>query len=852
MPKKPKKDEKKPDILELLRQAEEQNNSDMNFDRSAPRANAAKPEKKAKAEPEKEKSDGKKTKPKKRTKVTKRINAETAEIIDKYSTYDGEKKMSDTQKLREKLAKQSEGEALLGYIADDKTHVAGERVEKLYEMINDAKTRTMSDAEKKPPEWMDTHRFTEDVGYSAPVYTQEQMFPMGESIKVGAEEREDRTAEYDEEYDSLTEKVTGAELTFSGDEEHEGQIRFIDDDESLAVLGSEFLDETDKKLRVAFDMMNDDGTYEKAAKHSEEERKRGKDERASEKTIRYTDRSQNNTVAAMYRKKVRRSLIKIILIAVFTAGILFLEIATKNSSIHNEYTRQGKYGMLYVLIDLQLLFFIALTLLDAIKHGIKGIFSLHLNTDSLLVVSVFFAAAYSVVIIFTDPSAADLKLYNLPAAFAALCSAVMTFLTAKKDYRCFRVIASKRVKYAACELTGGTREADEFDKYLFEDSEIYTVRRAKFIDGFVERTEKRSKFEDVFNFLIPVIFFAGAVLFVVMMIMGRPLVESYASFSVLIASSVPASAFFMISLPSIFANRVAAKHQSAFIGNAISEEYASATVLSFADTEVYPSSLVKITNIRMYGDYRIDTVLTDLAKLFGYVGGPLAKVLSGTLSDKVDKPSSIRLIESAADGLCVAMEGRNYFLGKRTYMRRYRFEAPVDDGDDAYERAVGSIMYVIINEHLAAKLYIKYSVNPLFDSLLKDMYKAGLCLGIKTLDPNISNDLISNAIKFRKCPISVLRGMSPDDVIGEVDRVDSGIACNSTLHNFLKMFALCEKTRHVTKSNVIISIVSVFLSFAAIAFLAVTGGMSAVSSLHALAFQLFWLLPVWSISYFMK
>ena len=42
------------------------------------------------------------------------------------------------------------------------------------------------------------------------------------------------------------------------------------------------------------------------------------------------------------------------------------------------------------------------------------------------------------------------------------------------------------------------------------------------------------------------------------------------------------------------------------------------------------------------------------------------------------------------------------------------------------------------------------------------------------------------------------------------------------------------------------------LSFAAIAFLAVTGGMSAVSSLHAAAFQLFWLLPVWTVSYFMK
>lgn len=830
-------------IFELLREAEEKNREDMNFDPAAEKPKE--PEEKPAASESKEE----KKQPKKHTRVTRRINAETAEIIDKYSTYDGEKPLSDTQKLRAKLASQNEGEALLGYLGDENSSGTSERVEKLYEMINDAKTRTLSDLKKKPPEGIaGSGRFIDESDVAAqPVYTQEQMFPLGDTLSIGGDGRSSKSAEYDAEYARLTEKVTGGEIEFDGDGESEGQIKFIDDEEEL--IGGEALDDTDKKLRYAFDMMKDeDGSLEEIARESEKKRRDDKKAR-SEKTVRYTDRSQNAVVAAYYRKKVRRSFIRIILVALFTLGILFLEIATKDSSIHFDYARQGRYGILYVLFDLQLLFFIALTMLEAMRNGIKGIFTLRLNTDSLLVVSIFFSAAYSAVILFTDPQAADLKLYNLPAAFAALCSATVGYLSARKDFRCFRVVASKRPKYAACELTGGTREADEFYKYLFDDSDIYTVKKAHFIRNFVERTEKRPKFEDVFNFLIPVIFFAGAALFGVMMLTGRELVESYAAFSVLIAASVPATAFFMINLPLISANRIGAKHQSAFIGNAVSEEYATASVLSFADTEVYPASLVKITNILMYGDFRIDSVITDLAKLFGYVGGPLSKVLSATLSGNVEKPGSVRLIESAADGLCIAMDGKNYFLGKRSYMRRYRFECPVDEGDEAYENGVGSLMYVTVNEKLAAKLYIKYTVNPLFDSLLKDMYKAGLCLGVKTLDPNINNELISRAIKFRKCPIAVLRGGSPDEVIGEVPAADSGIVCNSTLHNFLKMFALCDKTRHITKSNVIISTVSVFLSFAAVAFLAITGDIGAISSLHAVAFQLFWLLPVWLISF---
>lgn len=829
----------KKDILDILREAEEQNQADMVVNIS---------ERKPEMEKTKLANDDKA--PKKRTKVTKRINAETAELIDQYSTYKDEKPLSDTQKLRMKLAEQNESNELLGYLAEEKDSKS-ERVEKLYDMINDAKTRTLSDLEKKPPAGIETKRFSDEADIEQKEYTQEQMFPLGDTLRFESNVDDSEVASFDSDYEQLTEKVTNREYHFENDDESEGQVKFVTDDEKIELLGDENLDETDINLRLAFEMMEDeDGALKKIAEKNKEQSKRNRAEHA-ETVTEYTSRDQNSELASGLRKRVRKSFVRIIIVALLALGILFLELATKDSAVHGDFTKQGRYGIIYILVDLQLLFFIALAMLDSIRNGISGIAKLQLNTNSLLVLSILVATAYSLVTLFTDPYAAELKLYNLPAAFASLCSAVSGYLCAKKDYRCFRIIASKRPKYTACELTGGTKEADEFYKYLFEDSEIYTVKRTHFIDGFVKRTEKRNKFEDVFNFLIPIIFLAGAVLFAVMSVLGNTMFDSYAAFSIIIAASVPAASFFMITLPVVSANKVGVKHSTAFIGNAVSEEYAAASVLSFADTEVYPSSLVKITNIRMYGDYRIDTVLTDLAKVFKYVGGPLSKVLSATLSENVEKPALIRVIESANDGLCVAMDGRNYFLGKKSYMRRYRFETPIDEGDDAYERGVGSIMYIVINEKLAAKLYIKYTINPLFDSLLKDMYKAGLCLGVKTLDPNINNELINSGITFRKCPISVLRGNEPSDVIGEVERVDSGIVCNSTLHNFLKMFSLCDKARHITKTNVIISIISVFLSFVAVIFLAVTGDIGAITSLHAVAFQLFWLLPVWLISFLM-
>jgi len=105
--------DKKPskDILDILREAEEANNAAMEKEPIA-----------RKPEMEKTKVASQDAATKKRTKVTKRINAETAELIDQYSSKKPIDTMSDTQKLRAKLAEQNENSELLGYLTEEKNN----------------------------------------------------------------------------------------------------------------------------------------------------------------------------------------------------------------------------------------------------------------------------------------------------------------------------------------------------------------------------------------------------------------------------------------------------------------------------------------------------------------------------------------------------------------------------------------------------------------------------------------------------------------------------------------------------------------------------------------------------------
>ena len=129
------------------------------------------------------------------------------------------------------------------------------------------------------------------------------------------------------------------------------------------------------------------------------------------------------------------------------------------------------------------------------------------------------------------------------------------------------------------------------------------------------------------------------------------------------------------------------------------------------------------------------------------------------------------------------------------------------------------------------------------------MYSAGICVGIKTLDPNIDNALLQRTVTYTKCPIAILKAETSDEILGTADRVSSGIVTSAGLHTFLQMFVLTDKTRHCIRTNAIINFISVFLSFAIVFFLIATNSLGSMNSVFAMLFQLLWLLPVTAVSF---
>lgn len=788
---------------------------------------------------------------------------ETDEIIKKYSqksrvTLD---EKTSTDALREMLNSQMANDReLFNYYRSFENRKKSKKVEELYNLINFA---TQTDLEERAEldklngvSPASTPHFTEpgeEEALSEPKYKQQKLYDFGDTRVIEEEKYDKGKAEYDEDYEKLSSKIESGEISFA-EETDEKQIAIINEEPAVE-KPKPSMDTKDINLRLVFDMLDDDTQIpdelkeenEKAKERVKKAKKKAKDENAPP-AYEYVSRSQNSEIQELLTRAIRSSLVKLVIAFLLCMGILYMELADESLGIYTVYNLPGKYGMLYTLIDLQLMFFLVITLLDGIKKGAAGLFSGKPNAESVFFVSFVVASAHCVVTIFLDKTASN-GLYCLSCGAIGVVYAFIKYLQCRKDYHCFKVVASTRSKYVAEKLTGNTKEAEEFYKYLFDDSEIYTTRKTEFVEGFFRRLNTRPESESINGFIIALSLTVAGVLFGLTMYNGSTFYDAYTMFSQTLAFALPFSSFFIISLPVIAANRIGKRNGSAFIGNAVGEEYADASVISFSDTEVYPANLVKITSIKVYGENRIDKIINDLACVFSFVGGPLKAVTAGMIAGEVPAPQNPKLIESASDGICVVVDGREMFLGKRNYLRRYRFEAPYDDSDAAFEKKNGSIMYVTLNDTLTAKVYIKYTLNPQFNSLLKDLYKAGMCVGVKTTDPNITNSLIEQSVKYKKTPISILKVGEVAEVEGERERTDSGIVVNASLHTFLKMFIVCDKVRHVTKANGIINLLSLTIAFFVAYFLAFTGQLLGLPSWYPVLFQLIWLVPVSIVSF---
>ncbi len=560
----------------------------------------------------------------------------------------------------------------------------------------------------------------------------------------------------------------------------------------------------------------------------------------------YTDLSETKEFAELYRKKFAKNTISMFGVIISAIVLFFYENVTAMGGNLPDAFNPQFYPKVNTMVGLQILFVAFVFAYPYFVRGVKALIARRPTVESILPLIAVVSTVYALLSMgFVAGTVFPVMFF--PAAVAVLSVVISRRFDLRRETLAFGIVSSKRVKFALERLdAGGARlETNTFNEYLPESPELFKITKTNFVDNYFANTNAYPSVKQILNLLMAGIGVAAFVGFVVGLIKTGAWSGGVSAAYTAFTFCLPVSLFLCFSLPSLRGQKIARADGSAFVGEAVIDNYTSAASISFEDREVFPTSGVKLCSIKMFRDEgRIDNAISYLSSVYSRIGGPLADVLNVATAD-LPKAGDIEVISVEADGAEAVVDRHHIYVGKIGYISRKGYVAEPSPEDDDLESGNTAVTYLVVDDEVYAKIYVRYVIDPEFESMVRTLYKSGICVGIKTLDPNINDSMLSARIKLEKYPVRVLKYTSVDEVPQTSSKVDSGIVSKKSAKALLRTFTLCEKIKHVTKTNIVITGIAMLIGLLISVAVAIFGNVSSIASVYAVLYQIFWILPAY-------
>lgn len=678
----------------------------------------------------------------------------------------------------------------------------------------------------------------------------------GESLPIDDEDDEDEDEQSGEDgeatsdtFGELADLASIAVTTDSDGEYYEEEAAPAEPEENI-----DDLDENDINLMMIFNRDEElreklgDDEVERIMRSMEDDR----DMQVTDRDKEYTSHDQNAEFSGDYHKKFIRNTIRLIGSILFFLFVLIVELMYMSGK------RPIAKGddLLYVLIAMQITLICGALGYKEFIGGFRSLFSGRADPNTVFSVGTFFTFVYEIAVIAQSDKIGMYNMFNIPLAISSVLCIIGSRLDLRREMRSFKIISTRKPKFAIAHLASAdtTLEKETFDSYLdeSEESDILGVSRAEFIQKFSARSSRIGANKSIIGMLIPIPVIAAVIFFAIGYFGDTSgatgLVKGLSAAESVIMMALPFSIFIGYAFPFWCASKSAYKIGSAIIGEGSLEEYSKASVVTFNDRDVFPAKGVKVRSMHLYGTNRIDHVLYRTASVFAKLGGPLSDVFTHATKD-LGYSEDVDIVEIGDGGVEAAVDGERVVVGSADYLKVNGYSPAVEEDDrEAEYSGQLSIMYVVIGEEIAAKMYIEYRMDPEFGEVMKTLCRSGVCLGIRTFDPNLNNAMLDRRIKLSKYPVRILRCAQGTEMSRVEPELDSGIVSKKSPKHLLKTLTLCDRVLQVTKTNVAIKIISIVLAIIIVALVTFFGDITKLSSIWVLLYQMFWMIPMIVIS----
>ena len=557
----------------------------------------------------------------------------------------------------------------------------------------------------------------------------------------------------------------------------------------------------------------------------------------------YSDYGQNSYIKKGYQSKLRMecvsclALLILTLIAFLIEGLHWFGITALHPAENP--TLAVAVSSLVILIACAM---ISWEYLDGVLLLFRGM----PIPESLMLITTLITLLYYVVALMV--SDISLTLFSFAFCILALICKLQTILRVLREARTFSIVSREKAKRTLSGLNreNAAPEADVFSAYLSPEAKYHCVKRTLFVDDYFKMTNKVARSKKKLSVFLIASAAVALLVFGFAYVRLKVFASAFLYAMISLFYTMPFSSLFCFELPLLWASFSAAEDNAAIIGEVASESFAEEGAVSFADTDLFPPSDISLANILLFKETEMEKMMKYTALVFDEIHSSVSTVIMRSIpAYKLN--DEIRIANIYDDGIEAYINAEQVLVGSYDFVKRFGALLPARY---VHKKNGYAQMFTVISGDVLGKFDIDYVMDPEIPEALLHIAESGYYTAIRTLDPNLTPEFLSEKLDYRNYPIKLIKVQDDRELLRMRKKVSAPIVTTAKTKSLMKALVLSDKSVFAQKMGMIFAAAAALMG-AGIVFVSILLNNTAlISGIMVVLFQLFWLLPTFFVSMF--
>lgn len=554
----------------------------------------------------------------------------------------------------------------------------------------------------------------------------------------------------------------------------------------------------------------------------------------------FTSKEDARSIASELRKNIRTLFLRSVVTGICTAVLLIFGFFAEYHIFGADIS-----PVAYAATSLVFLAIAIGACATTVFNGLKALVKLRANADSAIAIATVVIAIQSVVLLFMQDAlaAGEVHIYSALITGGLLLNTLGKLTMVRRIKQNFNFVVSSAEKNTV-ELIENAEIAAQMAKDCVAGIPVVAYqKKSKFFSNFLRNSYAQDCSELTSQIIAPLGFISSLVLFIVSMIISKNVGTGFTAFAASMCICVPMANMLCVHLPVSRLCKLARKNGGMLVGYEAVDKFADTNAIMIEADDLFPKGTVELKGIKTFGEQRIDKVLLDAASLMAQVGGPLSEVFLEVVKNHEDILPHVENVAYEDEcGVIGWVSGRRILVGNRDLMNHYSVDIPAVQIDREHGH---QLVYLAAGNEVVGAFVLAYHVSSEKKQEMQRMAKNGIGIIVKTTDPSVTAEFISQQFGIDIHAITVLSGPlvhTYNELTNKVEETSNAMfATKGKATCMMRVITACVREKSNISIVRLLQNVSIILGFVLVAFLVCFSGLKQISTLAMVIYEVFWL-----------